>query len=90
LFVSGSRNVPFVIIGRDKSRPYTVFMNMFLSRNTGHRHFQPQKQALTSESGFILPWLAVKISKSFITLEYVSADNGKKFNFNGFDVPGVF
>jgi len=45
LFVSGSRNVPFGIIGRDKSRPYTVFMNMFLSRNPGHRPFQPQKQA---------------------------------------------
>jgi len=40
-----------VIIGRDKSRTYTVFMNMFLSRNPGHRPFQPQKQALISESG---------------------------------------
>ena len=39
--------------GRDKSRPCTVFMNMFLSRNPGHRHFQPQKQDLTPESGFM-------------------------------------
>ena len=31
-------------IGRDKSRPYTVFMNMFLSRNPGHRHFRPKNK----------------------------------------------